>query len=302
MYQRFRNFYGPTPSDGVVLADRSPSREEWRDHESESFLSRVVGGRVLAPRRSRGLVSSLWVSPSGRIYAVGSLENGPRGVYVETSGDPYAGNWVQAPLGSRYWDVWGLDDDFVFAWGSVSGEGWMALFDGRSWNEIEAPGPVLAMHGISRELVYAVGSGGLAAWWDGSKWNRQPTQTRGSLTAVWVVSEEEIYATGTARRILAGSIYGWSERVAVKHESWDVTKWNDRVWIAAGYKGLAELDGNTLPIVNKELQTRRVVPGDSLIVVTETAIVATDGTQIRSTLPLSELRVFTDPLTPAWQT
>lgn len=302
MYERYRNFHGRLPTDGVVLADRCPSMEEWNDPESESWVARVVSGQVLAARRSRGLISGFWVSPSGHIYVAGALEGSPFGVHVETTGDPYASTWHRAPLDHRFDNVWGVDDEYVFAWGSIPGKPAMALFDGRAWTEIEPPGEVLAMHGVRRDLIFAVGGQGLAAWWDGSQWNPQPTQTKGSLSTVWTVSDAEVYATGIVRRVMAGSIYGWSERVLVKHEAWDIAKWNDRVWIAAGYEGLAELKENKVVAVDPALKTRRLVPGDLLLVVTDDAVVATDGTTIRGSLPLDAMRVITNSVIPHWET
>jgi len=63
------------------------------------------------------------------------------------------------------------------------------------------------MRGLAPDFVYAVGNDGLIARWDGKKWTNVPSPTRSVLSAVCVVSPEEMYAVGAGRRFLDGQKY-----------------------------------------------------------------------------------------------
>jgi hypothetical protein len=295
----FRRYLGRDLRNGVVVAERSKAFELRSSEETESWIARVVDGQLLVVRRARGLIRSLWVSPSGRIYTAGAGDQGP-GVYVEETGDPYASRWVKTPLPMVYSGVFGLDDDFVFAWGGTPDETHLSFFDGASWHVLESPGWIQAMHGVRRDLLYAVGYDGMAAWWDGAKWNRQATTTAGIISSVYVVSEDEVYATGPCRRILAGSIYGWTARLAVSWPVFDLTKWTDGVFVAAGGIGLAKVDGNSIDVVRRDVKADRVIAGDSLLVVTENALSETSDLTTFTAIPIEDMAAFMDQVRPPW--
>jgi hypothetical protein len=244
-------------------------------------------------------VTGFWVSPTGKIYYAGAGEGG-LGIHVESTGDPYGSRWERTPLSGSYSRVWGFDDDLVFASGGTPDEAWLSMYDGTSWNEVTAPGNLFAFHGVARDLIYGVGMNGVVAWWDGAKWNPQPTPTRGSLTSVHVVDETEVYATGPCQRVLVGSIHGWSERVSAPYALYDVTKWGGEVWVAAGQMGLARLRDNNLEIVKPEIRARRVVAGDSLIIVTHDAVLETTDLENFREIGIDAMQVFMDQTDPPW--
>jgi hypothetical protein len=298
---RYRHYIGNSIDDGVLVVDRCMSLAAWSYSENESWIFRVIKGEPLVLRHGRGWITGFWVSPSSRIYYAGDAGDALTGVYVEAAGDAYDMRWERTPLDVAYSGVWGLDDDFVFAWGGLSSEPKLAFYDGRTWTEVESPGPINAMHGVARDLVYAVGDGGLAAWWDGAKWNRQPTPTRGILNAVRVVSDAEIYATGPCDRVLAGSIYGWSERYISPYPTYDVTKHGGDVWVALGSVGVGRLTGNTFDLDHEDIGATRLWSGDTLIAVTNDAIYELDGERKPRALPLSAVQHIMDRDPPAWE-
>jgi hypothetical protein len=295
----FREYRGRTIANGVLLADRCESIKNWSREHNEPWIARVVDSQILVVRHFRGWVTSLWMSPSGKIYYAGPGEGG-LGIHVERTGDPYATRWERAPLRAVYSRVWGLDDDLVFASGGTPDEAWLSIYDGSRWTEMTPPGNVFAFHGVARDLIYAVGMNGLAAWWDGAQWNPQPTPTRGSLTSVHVVDETEVYATGPCQRVLVGSIHGWSERAGVTYGLYDITKWNGDVWVAAGQMGLGRLKDNSIEIVKPELRARRVVSGEGLIIVTDDAILETKDLATFQEIRIDAMRVFMDQTEAPW--
>lgn len=77
-----------------------------------------------------------------------------------------------------------------------------------------APDPerrALAMHGAREDLVFAVGTHGLVARWDGSRWLPMSAPAAVRLGSVFVVSDDEVYACGQDGVLLQGSVPGWQE-------------------------------------------------------------------------------------------
>ena len=141
--------------------------------------------------------------------------------------EPRAAPWREDPVPGTLAGVWGLHDECVFTWGLRGGANVLYRFDGRTWNELPAPGEILAMHGVAPDLVYAVGRDGLVARWDGRHWTKVVTPGLGVLTDVFVVDEDEMYAVGSGGQLLQGSIHGWAE-VLNGWPLFSVEKWKER--------------------------------------------------------------------------
>jgi hypothetical protein len=256
---------GGTVQDCHFLADRWDGKS-WMEDHAESWVGQVVDGQLFTLLGQVGWLTSLWRSPSGRVYvSEGSYRRG--GVHINRSDDPLHPAWEFHPLPCVVSGVFGLDDDFVLVWGPLVQKRAEAFFrwDGKRWHELPCPGEVFAVHGLSPELIYAVGTDGLIARWDGARWHTVPSFTEAAMTAVHVVSEDEMYACSDAGA-LEGSIYGWSEVAESPCMLMNVAKYRGQVWLAGGIDGLLTLKGNQIEPVDPSLKAARLDTRQRLVV------------------------------------
>jgi hypothetical protein len=187
-------------------------------------------------------LTDLWRSPSGSVF-VASEGTAHR---LVPQPDPLGWKWNEDELPASLAGIWGLDDRFVFTWGELGDRNAMYLWNGSAWREVPSPGYVNGVHGISPDLIYAVGRAGLLARWNGTRWDRLPSYTSGTLSRVFVASADQMYAVGAGRSLLEGSIHGWSELLVADGQLHDVAVHRGKVWVAAGPDGLFTLQGNKL--------------------------------------------------------
>lgn len=294
----FQAAVGASIEDCVALAYRMSQPDAPRD-ELESWIARYDGGRLsLLNQNARGWAMRLWQSPSRKVYVGGYWAEG-RGIAVH---EPSVG-WRQIDLGEGYYEgVYGLSDDYVFAWGGAHENAtFMSIWEGRAWRQIPSPGQVINLHGVAPDLVFAVGADGLIARWDGSTWTRMVCPGAGFLNSVHVVSADEVYATGPSRRVLAGSIYGWSERAVLPFNGYGVVKWNDEVWIAGGLAGLHRLRDDRIELIDEGVWAEKMLLGDGCVLMTARSHLhdTKDGKSFR-TIGLDELAGVLAPIPPTW--
>jgi hypothetical protein len=216
-----------------------------------------TGTTVTTHLGSTGWLTRLWRSPSGAVF-VSSATDAQVLYHPDVGGEQqkFEKMKLDAPLNG----VWGLEDDFVLAWGATfEGTRHVFRFDGKKWKEMPAPDfEVRAMHGLAPDFVYAVGVGGGVARWDGKAWKRFPTPTDEVLNSVFVAEEDEVYATGGSGSLLEGSAHGWgriAEGPVPGMPLLGVAKWKKGLWVAAGQFGLFKRVGtkNKLECVKPNL-------------------------------------------------
>lgn len=143
--------------------------------------------------------------------------------------------------------LWGLSDEQVFVWGSRAGaapgqiESVAAMFGGGSGEELPLPGkPIASMHGLEGGPVYAVGFDGFCAWWDGAAWHPVEVPTQEQLTNVFVVSSEEVYATGRQGSVFQGNGRGFKRihSLVGGMPANAVAMFNGELYLAGGAQGL----------------------------------------------------------------
>ncbi|MCP3098219.1 hypothetical protein LZ198_04920 [Myxococcus sp. K15C18031901] len=243
------NYYsasGPEVDACAFLGQRYDEERGYKPFESEcwvlSFRPKAGGGlSAMYHFGSTGLLSRLWRSPRGAVFA-SSVTDAKILFHPDLHGDPKH-RFESMKLGVPLNGVWGLDDNYVLAWGATfEGTRHVFRYDGKNWNEIPSPDfEVRAMHGLAPDCIYAVGVGGGVASWDGNVWKRFPVPTDEVLNSVFVADPDEIYATGGAGSLLEGSAHGWgriAEGPVPGMPLFAVVKWKEELWVAAGQFGL----------------------------------------------------------------
>ncbi|MCP3065267.1 hypothetical protein LXT21_41490 [Myxococcus sp. K38C18041901] len=243
---------GPALDDCAFLGQRYDEERGYKPLEGECWVLSLrpkAGGGLTAMYHfgSTGWLTRLWRSPSGAVFA-SSVTDSKVLFHPDLHGDPKH-RFESMKLGAPLNGVWGLDDDFVLAWGATfENTRHVFRYDGKKWKELPAPDfEVRAMHGLSPDLVYAVGVGGGVARWDGKAWKRFPMPTDEVLNSVFVADEDEIYATGGSGSLLEGSAHGWgriAESPVPGMPLFGVAKWKKGLWVAAGQFGLFKRVGN----------------------------------------------------------
>ncbi len=274
---RYGEASGPSLDDCHVLAYRWDARREFHPDYGESWVLQREGGTMHALLAVGGWLTGLWRSPSGRAWTV-DVEGRVR---VSRGADPRAG-FDEFALPSVLAGVWGLDDACVWAWGGLGDDTHTFLWDGASWRAVPSPGRVTAMHGLSPDMVYAVGTDGLIAWWDGGRWHVIPSPARVTLSSVFVASSDEMYACGPGRRLLEGTAHGWSERLAADAQLLAVACFAGNTWVAGPELGLTKLQRRALaPGPVKLAPSRLDVRGAMLLTCEKLLAETADGVAFR---------------------
>lgn len=222
-----------------ILGRRSDDVERPGPEEGESFVGRVVEGRIHDIQTTPIWLWDLRRSPSGRVY-------------VAAFSDAQGGVWRTPPDGALTWErlpfpatqgVFALDDEHVIAW---SGDAFHR-FDGRDVRPMPSPpSRALDVHGCAPDFIVAVGHDGLAARWDGRAWRPWAVSTRGPISRVHVVSPDELYATTPGGALLEGSQYGWAERAPLEGMGTGIAKWGGQVLVGDPTRGLLRLEVDAL--------------------------------------------------------
>lgn len=214
------------------------------EEDQEIVIVRRTPQQPFISFQSRGVLTRVWASPSGRLWAAGLL-NGSYGVF---SGVPdAAGNDHLAPVHlpdppTPVDGVFGTSDDDVFAWGGGRIHAPVTWhFDGDMWRAAEAPGRILDVHGPTPELVYAVGEAGLVARWIGDGWRRYEAPGTSTIRRVHVADDERMFACG-GTSAYAGSVLGWVHQADHTSALHDVAVWNEMA-IFATSNDIVRLDG-----------------------------------------------------------
>ncbi len=271
---RFHTASGLTGDNACYLAMRYDEEigfkptcgDSWLVHESQAGAAAVYG--------RAGWFTGLWYSPQNHAY----ISSAHQEVIVIRDLPTFRENpkshfddprWMQIHnLRYTMMGIFGLSDDYVLAWGNKDvGVGVMLLWNGQGWREIPSPGPdVTAVHGIAKDLIYAVGYWGLIARWDGAKWHKVSPITKLILLSVTVVSPDEIYACGDGGVLLDGSVHGWALGLQWPKPLYGVARFCGDLWVGAQKDGLMKRDRDTLIPVKPNIKAELLEARQHLII------------------------------------
>ena len=118
-------------------------------------------------------------------------------------------------------DVWGTDENNVYAVGIIRRSSYPTVTNIIHWNGVEweaidfLEGDLNSIYGFGPDDIWVVGDGGgqqaLIAHWDGSVWNTLELQQYERLIAVWGTSNSNLYAVGWNGTILHYDGNNWTK-------------------------------------------------------------------------------------------
>lgn len=235
--------------DCHMLAYRFPAGQGFDPATGESWVFQQRGRRFQAHLKKMGWYTHLWRSPAGLVYVTDA--DG----YVQQTSAPDSTQWSTHEIGGMCGGVFGIDDAHVYLWGLRGQTDFMMRWDGEAWTEMPSPqGGIVAIHGTSPELLFAVGDGGLISRWDGSSWTDMPAPSDEPLRSVFVVSPDEVWACGNRGGLLQGSVHGWTQVLTHEAPLASVAKFKGDLWVGAtGDAGLCKLVDGALDSIKPNL-------------------------------------------------
>ncbi|MET8828562.1 hypothetical protein ABZX40_22320 [Streptomyces sp. NPDC004610] len=172
----------------------------------------------------------------------------------------------------RPWSIWGTSDRDVHI-GTFGGV--LYHWDGERWTQHD-PGlgrPLGCIRGRSPGDVYAVGYGSTLLHFDGHRWRPLPDpdgpDTGDILSGIAFAPDGEVLISGRSRggRILRGSAEaGFTVRARCGLPLADVAVVGDRVFLAAGRSGAAELTPAGVHVLRDDLHPWTVTGGGDGVV------------------------------------
>lgn len=284
----FDSISGATRDRCAFLAYRRDAEEITDPQRMESWVVQPTGhftpdgGRLVGMELGvHGYLSSLWYSPSGRIYVTDF-----HGRLFVQHADPSTGlpRWMQSDFGRgiELHGVWGLDDMHVYAWGRDAWGPLMWQLAGQRFQPMPAPeGQVLTVRGLAPDCLYAAGANGLLARWDGNHWRSIRIETRRTVTGLTLNGPEEFWLCTDNGKLFEGTSHGWALRLTHPTPLYDVAVWHDDVWIAAGPEGgLLRLvpRKDQLELVAAHLEPIALASADELLAISASRLASTtDG-------------------------
>lgn len=163
-----------------------------------------------------GEFTSVWATPGGVAFAAGYAPSTSSGFVFRTTGN---GTWSQLPAAPgtdrEFLGVWGTSSD-VFVVGRGPAGAIVVRYNG-AWAETVLPAvaggdepAAFAVWGTAADNVYAVGSNGLLARWNGATWSTVPSGTTETLRAVWGTGPADVYVSGDNGVLLHYNGTAWS--------------------------------------------------------------------------------------------
>ncbi|MCP3138652.1 hypothetical protein [Pyxidicoccus xibeiensis] len=140
------------------------------------------------------------------------------------------------------------DAFFACGWG-----GQLYRLESGGWRRLETgldPGrdnDFLDLDGFASDDLYAVGLDGLAAHYDGSRWDYLKLPSRAHLHAVRCLPGGEVVVAGADGVLLQGSPRGWHllETAGLRDDVWAICPFGRKLYLTAGTRGLHVYDGGT---------------------------------------------------------
>lgn len=276
---KYNHARGPSHDDCVCAGYRWAADAPMVDDLTESSVLRIRGGQVERMLRVAGIVTGVWRSPAGVVFA--SLIDGR---LFWRPQDDVGAPWHEHDTGGSLSFVWGLREDLVFAGGLRAGRPVMFRADGRApthtaWTEVACDGHPTCVHGVHEDLLFAVGYDGFIGRWNGTAFRALGSPVQAPLASVHVVDAGEAHACGPRGHVLEGSAHGWVERLVAPHPFSAVRKWGGKLWLAAADDGLMTLgDDDALEVARDDIRARSLDAGERLLAAAPDRVTSTaDG-------------------------
>jgi hypothetical protein len=292
----FAQASGVNLGDCHLLGYRFDAEVGFQPDAGDSWAMRFEGPTLHSLFWKRGWFTGLWRSLGGTLYVSDAASR----IYIRP---PDASrSYEHEDLPGTLTGLWGLDEDDVFVWGRSGGKPVMYRGHHHTWTPIAAPGFVIGVHGIRPDLIVAVGERGLIARWDGSAWQNMPSPADGTLSRVFVASDDEIYACGHGKQLLQGSVHGWVKLLEHSTPLSAIAKWKNEVWVGAGGDdGLCQLKNGKLVSLKPKIQATQIdARGDLLITCPEKVVESADGQKFMS-MNVSVFQGMTKDDEPSWR-
>ena len=275
---------GTSYGDCAYIGYRFDSDRGFRAGEIESWVVRNEFADDGEPGTTYQFGSArwytgLWRSPSHMVYVCDSLGDVAINPRLEAP-DSHV-KWGEHSLDASLFGIFGTDDQHVWTWGQRRNVPVMFFWNGGAWSEVPSPDfDVVRVHGTGPHLLFAVGRSGGIAQWDGSSWRRWACPVPESLTAVWVESEDEIYATADRGSLLEGSKHGWAKIAQGPGPGTallGVTKWKGQLWVGAGPFGLLRRVDATerLEVIKENIRATGFDAREGLVITTDDIVAGT---------------------------
>jgi hypothetical protein len=285
----FLSASGPSIEDCVLLGYRTEFEQPFSPSALESwgiyFSPNKMGEGTFENRFMLGTsdwLTELWRSPAGHTYV--SNANG----LVKTCTDLSQRSpetWQSTDVDAQLMGIWGVSDAAVYTWGKAGPEDRLFRFDGKTWTRMPSPGNVSVLHGLSPDLLYAVGYDGLLARWDGRAWTRLQVPAKSHFTGLFVAGPDEVYATTEKGELWEGTSHGWAKRAGGFDTLLDVAKFKGEVWVAGGDDGLLRLKSTTneLECIKPNIHAKSFDTRGNLLITTKDFVAQTaDGVKFQS--------------------
>jgi hypothetical protein len=281
---------GPSRANCAFTVGRWDARRPPAHDSGEVCLFAVGGGRCALIFRVEGLFGGVWRSNSGgeiHLAVPGTIYR-----FVQS-----VAGWDRSAIAMPgvFAELWGAWDDLAFGWGL----GEMIRWDGAAWSPCASPGEVYAVHGATRDLIFAAGRGGLLARWDGGAWQRMEPPCTDDLIAVHAAADDDVWAIAKPGTLLHGTTLGLRPVLTTDRKLRAVVRYQGAVYVGIEDEGLFRFENGALTLVKDTFKPHQLAARDELLCTAGEYIVGSPdgvsfkGTGIKVVTPLLEGR---DPL------
>jgi hypothetical protein len=264
LYLMFIDYWPDDAANAVGHIHRIPSTG---DDEPEQILA------------TNDPLSTLWVSPSGSVWAASADGNiyttakvtwpAPRvkGLDFDSLDPslPFHVTTLPAARGKRrppnVTVLWGTTDRDVFA-GTYAGA--IYHWDGHAWTEADTgtTRPINAIHGQGADNVFAAGYDGFIGHFDGTAWHRLKAADVGTevLTGVCWVGERAVICSNSGR-LLSATADAVSPIGRFDLPFQCIATLGARILLGAGPRGVAELRNGAVKVIKDDVLAVNAMPG-----------------------------------------
>ncbi len=282
---------GATRERSAFTVGRWDARQPPSHETGEVCLFAVDGANCALIFRTGGLLGGVWRSTSGdeiHLSVPGEIHR------LTRNGDVWSR--VTQGVPGVFSVLWGAWDDLAFGWGLDA----MVRWDGAQWSPMPSPGEVYAVHGATRDLIFAAGRRGLLARWDGGAWKTMEPPCTADLIAVHAAADDDVWAIAKPGTLLHGTTLGLRPVLETKQLLRSVVRYRGVTYVAVEDEGLFRFENGALTLVKDTFKPHALEARVELLCVASTHVVGSaDGESFRAT-PLKIVQGLIDARAPLW--